>query len=94
MEMPVVNRCAAESCAYNRDQVCHALAITVGDVRSPQCDTFLEASLQGGDPAATGHVGACKMADCQHNIDLECQAPSIVVGFQHNEVSCLTYAPA
>jgi hypothetical protein len=94
MDMPVVNRCAAESCAYNRDQVCHALAITVGDSRSAQCDTFYDVAYKGGDPASVAHVGACKMAECQHNVDLECQAAGIVVGYQHNEVDCLTYQPA
>lgn len=91
MDMPVISRCAADACAYNRDQACHALAITVGDARNAHCDTYHSVSFKGGDPAATGHVGACKMSDCKHNVDLECQAAGIVVGYQHNEVDCLTY---
>ncbi|WP_202805980.1 DUF1540 domain-containing protein [Actinopolymorpha alba] len=91
--MPVVNSCAAEACAYNREQTCHALAITVGDSRSAQCDTFFGAAMKGGDPSSIGHVGACKKADCMHNIDLECQAPGIVVGYRESEVDCLTYQP-
>ncbi|WP_314612857.1 DUF1540 domain-containing protein [Streptomyces stackebrandtii] len=48
----------------------------------------------GGAPGATGHVGACKAAECRHNRQLECHAPAITVGYQENNVDCLTYAPA
>lgn len=94
MQMPIVNNCSAEDCAYNRDRTCNALAITVGDARHPHCDTFLTAPAKGGDPAATGRVGACKMSDCQHNVQLECHAPGITVGYQQSTVDCLTYASA
>ncbi|MGI5485583.1 DUF1540 domain-containing protein [Microtetraspora malaysiensis] len=94
MDMPTVNECQVESCAYNRDRACHALAITIGDARLAQCDTFFSVSSKGGDPATTGRVGACKMSDCRHNTQLECQAPGIVVGQSRSEADCLTYAPA
>lgn len=100
MEMPVVNECAVEDCGYNRDRACHALAITVGDtagvaVRHAHCDTFFVSPAKGGDPSVTGRVGACKMSDCRHNADFACHAPAgITVGYQQNEVDCLTYAPA
>lgn len=94
MDMPTVTRCTAESCAYNREQACHALAITIGDAHQPQCDTFLSSSAQGGDLSAVAHVGACKVAECEHNVNLECQAPGIQVGYQQNSVECLTYQPA
>ncbi|GAA2784790.1 DUF1540 domain-containing protein [Saccharopolyspora taberi] len=92
--MPLVNNCGAEDCAYNSDHNCHALAITIGEPRHAQCDTFTTVSQRGGDPDAIGHVGACKMSDCRHNVDLECQAPGITIGYQQNTVDCLTYAPA
>ncbi|PDP85441.1 DUF1540 domain-containing protein [Glycomyces fuscus] len=94
MDMPVVNSCQVDACAYNTEHTCHALAITVGNSTHAQCDTFFGAREQGGDPASTGHVGACKMADCQHNVHLECQAPGISVGFDQKQADCLTYAPA
>ncbi|MFF5157657.1 DUF1540 domain-containing protein [Streptomyces sp. NPDC000348] len=94
MEMPVVNECSVDDCAYNRNHVCHALAITVGDVRHPRCDTFFTSSAKGGDPSTTGRVGACKVSGCRHNVDFECRAPGITVGFQQSEVDCLTYATA
>ncbi|SFD76250.1 DUF1540 domain-containing protein [Streptomyces aidingensis] len=93
-EMPAVNACAVQECAYNREGDCHALAITVGDSRHPHCDTFLGTGPEGGEPGATGRVGACKMADCRHNNRLECHAPGITVGYRQSEVDCLTYSPA
>ncbi|MET9065195.1 DUF1540 domain-containing protein [Streptosporangium sandarakinum] len=93
MEMPIVNRCQAEACAYNRNQGCHALAITVGDRRHARCDTFFTDTVKGGDPGGTGRVGACKMADCRHNDQFECQAPGITVGAGENGADCLTYDP-
>ncbi|MCY9783342.1 DUF1540 domain-containing protein [Nocardiopsis sp. EMB25] len=92
--LPVVNSCSADACAYNTDHNCHALAITVGESEHAQCDTYVNIPAQGGDPVSTGHVGACKMSDCQHNVRLECQAPGIAVGYVSNQVDCLTYAPA
>lgn len=93
MEMPAIESCAINACAYNRDGKCHALAITVGNSRHAHCDTYFRTSSEGGDPAAVGLVGACKMADCRHNVRLACQAPEITVGYVQSEVDCLTYAP-
>lgn len=94
MDMPIVNSCTARECAYNLDQICHALAITVGDSRHAHCDTFHDVSFKGGDRSIVGHVGACKMADCRHNVDLECQASGITVGYQEDSIDCLTYRSA
>jgi hypothetical protein len=93
MEMPTVNECAVDVCAYNRNRACHALAITVGDSLHAHCDTFFSATVAGGEPSAVGRVGACKMADCRHNTNLECQAPGVSVGFRQDEADCLTYSP-
>ncbi|MFC5820660.1 MULTISPECIES: DUF1540 domain-containing protein [Nonomuraea] len=94
MKMPVVNECEVDACAYNTDRRCHALAITVGDIRHAHCDTFFRTSAKGGDPTTVGHVGACKMSDCRHNVQFECQAPNITVGYVENTADCLTYSPA
>ncbi|GAA2405286.1 hypothetical protein GCM10010420_36210 [Streptomyces glaucosporus] len=93
MEMPVVTECAVESCAYNRDGDCHALAITVGDPLHAHCDTYFTAPRKGGSPSAAGHVGACKMSDCRYNTDFECQASGISVGARQDSADCLTYSP-
>ena len=93
MKMPVVNECAVDACAYNLDGACHALAITVGNgPQAAHCDTYFRTSARGGDPSHAGHVGACKMSGCLHNVDLECQAPGISVGFVQDGADCLTYA--
>ncbi|HET6427397.1 MAG TPA: DUF1540 domain-containing protein [Phycisphaerae bacterium] len=91
METPKVSECSAAECAYNSDGMCHAMAITVGDVSSPQCDTYCTSSMKGGDYSCIATVGACKVSNCLHNMDLECQAPSIRVGHQGGEVDCLTF---
>ena len=90
----MVTECRVETCAYNSNRRCHAYAITVGNTAHPRCDTFLHTSIEGGDPSATGRVGACKMSGCRHNVRLECQAPGVSIGYQGSEVDCLTYIPA
>ncbi|MFD2356265.1 DUF1540 domain-containing protein [Nonomuraea ferruginea] len=80
--MPVVNECDVDACAYNTDRRCHALAITVGDIRHAHCDTFFRTSAKGGDPTTVGHVGACKMSDCR------AQRPVRVPGSQHHGRLC------
>lgn len=94
MEMPVVNTCAAQQCAYNLDQVCHALAITVGNSQEAACETYFGVSFKGGDRSTAGHVGACKMSDCTYNVDLECQAPGISVSYRGDVATCATYQSA
>ncbi|MET9020778.1 DUF1540 domain-containing protein [Actinopolymorpha sp. NPDC004070] len=91
MDMPVVRNCAADACAYNRDQACHALAITIGDSQMAACDTFFGIPRKGGSPMPAGQVGACKMDDCTHNVDLECQAPDISIGRMRDSAECMTY---
>lgn len=91
MEMPKVTKCDVINCAYNRNRTCHALAITIGDTMRPKCDTFCESAEKGGDMDATARVGACKMALCMHNNQLECAAVGIEVGYQEAEPDCLTF---
>ena len=93
MEMPVIRSCDATTCAYNDDQQCHALAITVGDGDRARCDTYWERSPDGGDPAQAGRVGACRAVDCQHNERLECTATGVTVGENGGTVDCLTFDP-
>ncbi|SCK42498.1 DUF1540 domain-containing protein [Streptomyces sp. WMMB 322] len=94
MEMPVVQECSVDACAYNRERSCHALAITVGDMQRARCDTFFTAQSKGGDPSTTGRVGACKVSSCRHNTQFECRAPGITVGYVQDEVDCMTFEPA
>ena len=91
MEMPRVSTCAATGCAFNKDKICHAIAITVGDGATPHCDTFFDAAMKGGEASIIGGIGACKVSSCKYNKHLTCSAPNIQVGFRDGDVRCLTF---
>jgi hypothetical protein len=91
MEMPKVVRCDVNDCAYNTNNCCHALAITVGDEAHPRCDTFCHSMMKGGDSGAIAGVGACKVYECSYNSGLECNSPEICVGYKGQEADCLTF---
>lgn len=93
MKMPKITQCDVNECAYNTNNICHALAITVGDGTHPRCDTFCEmAAMHAGDKRATGNVGACKITICKFNEKLECQASSIRVSHHSkNCADCMTF---
>ena len=91
MEMPKVIKCDIEDCAYNMDNKCHAMAVTIGDSINPKCDTFCQSMMQGGDLSSIAGVGACKVSSCTYNADLECQAMEISVGYKGQDPDCLTF---
>lgn len=93
MQMPKVQECDVDQCAYNTDGKCHALAITIGDGENPMCDTFCQSSSKGGVKGSTAGVGACKVTACRHNQMLECSAKRISVGWEGQQADCLTFAP-
>ena len=94
VEMPRVIECDATECAYNVEQMCHAMAITVGGEIDHKCDTFCRSSSKGGDLQIIAGVGACKVGTCSNNTNLECTAPGIKVGHEGNEIDCLTFSPS
>lgn len=96
--MSIVKGCTARDCAYNANDSCHALAITVGEGADPICDTFLFSRLHGGMDGVSTGVGACKVSQCRHNAALECMAGAIRVGLEsiHPEkqhADCMTFEP-
>ena len=93
VEMPRVAECTVTGCSYNHDHDCHAGAITVTGSGSAACGTFVDTADKGGVDAS-GHVGACHRADCQHNDHLECTAAGVEVGAGADPADCLTFAPA
>lgn len=93
MQMPMINMCKISDCAYNMNNKCHALAITVGG-SLPKCDTFTKRAKKGGDKDVNGAVGACKVETCKFNTDLECAAESIDVSMHSGQAECVTFAPA
>ena len=92
MKMCSVSGCEIAECAYNRDQACHAMAITVGDGAYPMCDTFFKFFTHGGVENQTAVVGARKVSACCHNMDFECGAESIHVGYCGGHGDCMTFA--
>lgn len=92
MEMPKVLDCTVTGCAYNNNDECHAMAITIGDpTNTPACDTFFEAERHGGVKDMTAGVGACKCSGCGHNKDYECSADEIHVAMNGNRPDCMTF---
>lgn len=91
IEMPLVNKCSKENCAYNNGCGCHAMAITVGDGSNPGCDTYFDSAKHTQEKQRIAGVGACKVSVCKHNTDFECQADSISVGEKDGGVKCLTF---
>ena len=91
MEMSKVMKCEVSDCAYNMDNCCHAMAITIGDSTNPRCDTFCKSSMKCGDTSCLG-VGACKVSSCTYNNNLECCcAQGISIGYKEQEPDCLTF---
>lgn len=92
MEMTKIQKCEVSECAYNADNQCHTMAVTIGhDQEHPMCDTFCQSEGKGGQSDALAGVGACKVSSCTYNNSLECEAPSVRVGHQNNEIDCLTF---
>ncbi len=91
INMSGVSACDARECAYNSNNACHAIAITVGDGEMPMCDTYFSSGQHSGVKGSAG-VGACKISSCQYNQEFECSAGRIQVGNQANGISCMTYA--
>jgi hypothetical protein len=95
IEMPQIKGCAIVDCAYNLDKECHARAITIGDGVHPGCDTaYFNQGHHVKESNRVAGVGACKVSGCTHNVDLECSASNISVGFRNQHVNCLTYSAA
>jgi Domain of Unknown Function (DUF1540) len=91
VEMSVVKRCDVGNCGYNKDQSCHAKAITIGDLANPGCDTFMDSERHIKEVKRMAGVGACKVSNCIHNEDFECAAESITVGLVGDLINCRTY---
>lgn len=90
LEMPQVRQCNVAECAYNREQACHARAITIGDSTVPKCDTFFQSAKHAMAREIAG-VGSCKVSSCRHNQDFECSAENINVDHSKAEILCMTF---
>ena len=83
--------CDVDDCSYNRNHICHADSITIGDHGKAVCDTFCLSALQGGNSNSFAAVGACKVEDCLHNHGLLCHCQYITMSFQDDDVYCMKY---
>lgn len=88
----MVLSCNVIDCAYNRNNECHTIAITVGDHNHAACDTFTRAKSRGGAVEITAGVGACKVEACSHNVLLECTAVGITVEYHQGHGDCKTFS--
>ncbi|MFW6061402.1 MAG: DUF1540 domain-containing protein [Planctomycetota bacterium] len=93
MGMSKVNRCEVTNCAYNHENHCRTIAITIGDAdqASPKCDTYMPVGEKGGVSDTDAGVGACKVGSCTYNKQYECSAANILVGMRGQEADCLTF---
>lgn len=94
VKAPMVEKCSVTECAYNKEEICHALAITVGDNTAcvPRCDTYFP-NEQHSEVFAQAVVGACKASCCVFNQEFECAAGAIRVDHHGKEVDCVTFKP-
>lgn len=93
--MPKVIDCSMDECAYNTNNLCHAMAINVEaeqTVDCAVCHSFTLYSRKAGVMDMTGAVGACKVDQCKFNDSLECTAPGgIHVGKHQAHPDCETF---
>jgi len=89
-EMPKIMGCDADMCGYNKEGMCHTIAINVGG-SGPICDAFVESVPKCGGTENIGGVGACKIKNCQFNDCLMCTASSIDVKWHGSQAMCETF---
>lgn len=89
-DLPDVLDCNAKTCAYNRENECHAGAINIGS-EQPLCDTFFKVPISGGYNNIFPKVGACKVDSCRFNNDLECNSVGIHVQLNHDNAMCASF---
>jgi hypothetical protein len=92
--MPIVSMCDVKECAFNRNQTCHALVITIDDERTrcAICGIYVKTDRKGGVMDATGRVGACSAQGCKYNTGLECTAYNISVGLHEGHADCKKFS--
>jgi hypothetical protein len=89
MNMVAISNCNMSSCAYNKDNYCHTLGITIGP--HAECNTYVHASSRGGFPEITGGIGACIASSCKFNSKLECHAPQVDIAVDDKHADCQTF---
>lgn len=92
-DMSRIIECKVAQCSYCADNMCRAIAITVGNSSTALCDTFINTIRSGGIKGLSGGVGACKAHTCKFNMDLECCSDEgIRVSTVGGHAHCTTFA--
>lgn len=92
MPTPPVLACIVSECVHNKDRLCHAAAIAVGQ-QHPTCDTFKRGPGGSEIESEQGAVGKCDITACRYNDDLACGAPGITVDWHESHADCETFVP-
>ena len=88
--VPEVAKCTVVECFYNREDLCYAHSILVGS-EEPVCETFTLSS-DHTNKHGEADVGACHVANCEHNDKSFCHAVNdIEVGWDDNTAVCVTF---
>ncbi|MBN1411876.1 MAG: DUF1540 domain-containing protein [Spirochaetales bacterium] len=93
-KIPRILNCEAVNCAYNSQNMCRALAVSITDFGCPVCDTNRRSTTKGRMAAILAKVGICNSIDCRYNNLLQCTASGIKVGVHLNHADCLTFTHA
>lgn len=91
--MPKISKCEVDICSFNRNETCHARAVTISSIGRGRCETFCHLTTHSRDTSYTGFVGACKAQQCEDNFDLECQRREISIGYKAQGPCCNCYQP-
>jgi hypothetical protein len=88
MQKSEVLTCLAVDCSYNREDICCAAGIEVGD-EHPSCDTYTTGSvdIQDSDP----DIRDCKVMECHFNRSEACTAGGITLITHSGHADCATY---
>ena len=69
-----VANCSVDGCAYSQLGSYRARAITVGDLIRPVYGSFFSSVSRWNETKRVARVDACKVTNCLHNKDCECNA--------------------
>ena len=92
MEMAKIKECNMQDCSYNMENMCHTMAITVGEEDCASCDTYAHKSMKGGEMSMIAGVGACKVESCSHNQALECTMQNVQMGSHNSHADCMSFS--
>jgi hypothetical protein len=80
--------CTVGDCSYNRELVCWAPSIKIGDDH-PTCDTFTHLSVKPGPMESI--VGSCALTACDFNDSTHCTARGVTVSNHTAHADCITF---